>query len=200
MVQLLVLAFYLQTNAPDYRITDVIQSMQAKVTVEAQSLENNETNTFRKYSHIPLSEDLKKYIYEESSKLNISYELMLAIAYTESRFDIDVLSYDGSSTGLFQLNKSNTVGWISAQMGVKKLNPNNPYHATKMATWYINYLRNKYLAEGYDEENVTKRVLLAYRFGTGKSRRVAKRMGLNHKYVQSVLNYKYKLESGAFNE
>lgn len=200
MLTSFLLAFALTVNAHDYRISDLIQVMQVKNAVEATSLqENEETNTYPKYEHIPLPDDLKKYIYNESEKYGISYELMLSIAYVESKFDTDVLSYDSSSTGLYQLNKNNTVGWICKQMGVKKLNPNNPYEATRMVVWYVDYLKKKYLAEGYDEENVTKRVLLAYRFGASKSKRVAQRMGLNHGYVKAVLSYKYKLESGAFN-
>jgi|GEM_PF-3007868 len=194
MLQFLMLAFALTVNAPDYHITDQVKVMQAKKNVVAASTsqESDEENTYPNYIHIPLSNDLKKYIYEESKKYGISYELMLSIAYVESKFDTDVLSYDGSSTGLYQLNRRNTVSWICEQMGVKRLDPNNPYEATRMAVWYIDYLRKKYLNEGYSEESATKRALLAYRFGMSKS----KGKSLNHAYVKAVLKYKQQLESG----
>jgi soluble lytic murein transglycosylase-like protein len=190
MVQFSVLAFMIAVNAPDYSISDSIRLMQERKPVVAASQEED-TSTFHPYN-INLDPDIQKYIWNEAKKYNISFELMLAIAYTESKFDPTVVSWDGSSTGLFQLNTRNTVQWLSQETGINNVDPKNPYHSAKMAVWYINYLREKYLKEGYDEESVTNRVLLAYRFGVNGS----KRKGLSHPYVKKVLEYKYKLESG----
>lgn len=188
MVQFSLLAFMVFVNAPDYALTDAIQLMQERKPVMAAS---QEEDTFKPYN-INLNADIQKYIWEQSKKYNISFELLLAIAYTESRFDSSVVSWDGSSTGLFQINTSNTVQWLARETEIKNVDPKNPYHSAKMAAWYVNYLHEKYLKEGYDGELVTKRLLLAYRYGIGKS----KKKSLNNTYVDAVLDYKYKLESG----
>lgn len=192
MVQFFLLAFALQVNAPVYHITDQIVVMQVKKDVVAAS---QEEDTFKPYQ-INLSSEVQKYIWDESKKYGLSFELLLAIAYTESRFNPKAVSYDNSSMGLFQINKRNTVKWLSKQTNIKNVDVFNPYHSTKMAAWYVNYLRKKYLNEGYDEETVTNRVLLAYRFGISGS----KSRSINHPYVQAVLKYKNKLESGEYSE
>lgn len=190
MVQFFLLAFALQVNAPVYHITDQIVVMQVKKDVVAASQEED-INTFHPYN-INLDYNIQKYIWDEANKYNISFELMLAIAYTESKFDPTVVSWDGSSTGLFQINTRNTFRWISSELGIEKANPKNPYHSASVAAWYVNYLRNKFLEQGYSEETVTNKVLLAYRFGESGS----KKRKLNHPYVKKVLEYKNKLESG----
>ncbi|MCG7317619.1 transglycosylase SLT domain-containing protein [Brevibacillus laterosporus] len=152
-------------------------------------------HTYKQYD-IPLSNDLQKYIYNQAEKYDLSYELMLAIAHTESTFRPDVVSYDGSSVGLFQINTRNTINWLGENVGLDKPNAKNPYHATKMASWYVNYLKEKYLNEGYKKDNVIKRVLIGYRYGVGKSAKYVRQNGLHHKYIDKVLAYKNKLESG----
>ncbi|WP_170163373.1 transglycosylase SLT domain-containing protein [Brevibacillus gelatini] len=192
MVQFFLLAFALQANAPVYHITDQIVVMQVKKDVVAAS---QEEDTFKPYQ-INLSSEVQKYIWDESKKYGLSFELLLAIAYTESRFNPKAVSYDNSSMGLFQINKRNTVKWLSEQTNIKNVDVFNPYHSTKMAAWYVNYLRKKYLNEGYDEGTVTKRVLTAYRYGMGSS----KRKNIDNNYVRAVLEYKQKLERGETNE
>ncbi len=197
MIQSLILAFYFVVNAPNFHITNQEKVVQEKATVMAASegQESDEENTYRKYEIVPLNEGLQRYIWEECQKFGISYELMLAIAYTESRFNPKAVSNDGSSKGLFQINTRNTMKFLAEQTEIKRPNAFNPYHSAKMAVFYVSYLKQKYLEQGYDEESVIKRVLLAYRFGMNKS----KRKSLNHPYVKAVLNYKYQLESGEIN-
>lgn len=192
MLQFALLALFLQVNAPEYHITDTIMVMQEKLTVQAASTTEN---SFIEYD-ISLDPKIQKYIWNEANKYELSYELLLSIAYVESKFDHEVVSWDGSSTGLFQINTRNTFGWISTELGIDKADPKNPYHSASVAAWYVNYLRHKYLEQGYDEETVTNRVLLAYRFGEFGS----KRRSLNHPYVQAVLEYKNKLEKGEISE
>ncbi|PPA87648.1 hypothetical protein C4A75_00050 [Brevibacillus laterosporus] len=154
--------------------------------------------TFKRYD-IPLSNDLQKYIYNQAEKYDLSYELMLAIAHTESTFRPNIVSYDGSSVGLFQINTRNTIKWLGESVGLDKPNAKNPYHSAKMASWYVNYLKEKYLSEGYKKDAIIKRVLIGYRYDLGKSAKYVRRNGLHHKYIDKVLAYKNKLESGELN-
>lgn len=187
------LAFMMTVNAPDYTLTDSIQLMQEKKTkVGASSLEEG---TFHIYN-ISLDPGIQKYIFNEAKKYGLSYELLLAIAYTESKYEPKVVSWDGSSTGLFQINTQNTVSWLAEETDIKNVDPKNPYHSAKMAAWYVSYLREKYMKEGYDEESVFKRLLTAYRYGIGAS----KKKSINNGYVRDVLEYKKKLESRKINE
>lgn len=192
MLQFALLAFILQVNQPSYQITEAIHVMQEKVTVQATSLEEND---FIAYD-INLDEEIQRHIWNEANKYELSYELLLSIAYVESKYDPSVVSWDGSSTGLFQLNTRNTVEWLARETGIKNVNPKNPYHSASMAAWYVNYLREKYINEGYDEESATNRILLAYRFGVAGS----KGRSMNHPYVKAVLKYKNNLETGVIYE
>lgn len=188
MLSNVLISLFILMNEPDYKVFEPIKVIErGKEQVEAASVENAYV-----YYQVPLSDDLQKYIQDLCYEKGISYELMLALAYTESRFDPKAISWDGSSMGLFQINKNTTSHWLAVQTEIKNVDVFNPYHSSKMATWYVAYLKDKYLREGYDEESVTKRILLAYRFGVGKS----KGKSLSHSYVREVLNIKYKLESG----
>lgn len=60
----------------------------------------------------------------------------------------------------------------------------------------MNYLKEKYLNEGYKKDTVIKRVLIGYRYGVGNSAKYVRQNGLHHKYIDKVLAYKNKLESG----
>lgn len=187
MKEVVLLAFFLLINSPDFSLEEA-RNITIKPVIEETS--------FVQYYNIPLNKDIQKYIYKQAEKYNISYELLLAIAYTESKFNSKAISYNDTSLGLFQINKYNTLEWLAKETGIDNVDPFNPYHSTKMAAFYIAYLRDYYLKRGYDEENVTNRVLLAYNMGLAKSKKWVKRYGLISEYVRDVLDYKYKLESG----
>ena len=55
--------------------------------------------------NVPLSEDLQDHIWKLCQHYDMSYELVLALIKAESEFKSDVVSYNNSSLGLFQLNK-----------------------------------------------------------------------------------------------
>lgn len=193
MTLVFLLAFMANVNAANYSITDTVQLMQEKKTVvKASSLGEDD---FINYG-INLNEEIQRHIWDEANRYGLSYELLLSIAYVESKFDPSVVSWDGSSTGLFQINTSNTVKFINSNLGIKNVNPKNPYHSASMAAWYVNYLREKYINEGYDEKSVTNRVLLAYRFGVKGS----KGRSMSHPYIKAIIEYKNKLEKGEDNE
>ncbi|MGG1659529.1 transglycosylase SLT domain-containing protein [Brevibacillus sp. NRS-1366] len=188
MLQFALLAFFLQVNQPSYQITESIQVMQEKLTVQAASLEEDKFIPYQ----IDLDTDIQKYIWELCVEFEVEFELMLGIAFNESRFNPSLTSYDNSSRGLFQMNTSNTFPEEVALNKIVNPNPFNPYHSSLTAVSHVKRLTDKYRDEGYKGENLTKRVLTAYRYGIGKS----KRKNLNNGYVRVVLEYKHKLESG----
>ncbi|ATF13544.1 hypothetical protein A616_16640 [Brevibacillus brevis X23] len=189
MTLVFLLAFMMNVNAPEYLITSSVQVMQDKKTsVEAASLEEDTIPTY----HIDLEPSIQKYIWETSKQSGIDHELMLSIAYTESRYDSKAVSYDNSSRGLFQMNTSNTFPEEARLAGIQNPDPFNPYHSSLTAINHVKRLMNKYSEQGYEGENLTKRVLTAYRYGIGKS----KSKNVNNGYTKAVLAYKKQLESG----
>ncbi|QDX94628.1 hypothetical protein EEL30_21540 [Brevibacillus laterosporus] len=194
LTQLFTLSLFLQLNAigVDEALVALNEKQVDKQEVRAAT---EEINTYKQYD-IPLSKDLQQYIHKQAEKYNLSYELMLALAHTESTFRTDIVSYDGSSVGLFQINTRNTIDWLGDNVGLSKPNAKSPYHSAQMASWYVNYLKEKYFNEGYSEETVIKRVLIGYRYGISKSAKYVRQNGLHHKYIDKVLAYKNKLESG----
>ncbi|MFC8686024.1 transglycosylase SLT domain-containing protein [Brevibacillus porteri] len=189
MTLVFLLAFMMNVNAPEYLITSSAQVMQDKKTaVEAASLEEDTYPTYK----INLNPKIQKYIWERSKESGIDHELMLSIAYIESKYNSKAVSYDNSSRGLFQMNTSNTFPEEVRLAGIENPDPFNPYHSSLTAINHVKRLMEKYSEQGYEEENLTKRVLTAYRYGIGKS----KRKSLDNGYVRAVLEYKKKLESG----
>lgn len=198
MVQHLLLALFLQVNSPEYSIMNPIQVMQeSKVTVEAASLGRDEEYIFPRYN-VPLDADLQSHIWNLSIKHDISYELILAVIKVESNFD--ELASSGSSLGLMQLNKHNTLSWLKKQVGIKNFDPFNPYHNTEAGVWYLNYLRKSWIDSGYSEEDAFELSLLSYNQGISRTKRWIKQYGLDSEYVRKVKEYKYQLESGEMDE
>ncbi|QDX94331.1 hypothetical protein EEL30_19820 [Brevibacillus laterosporus] len=150
LTQLLTMSLLLQLYGGVIDTTLIAYSEKQAKSQEVHAATEKE-HTYKRYD-IPLSNDLQKYIYNQAEKYDLSYELMLAIAHTESTFRPDIVSYDGSSVGLFQINTRNTINWLGESVGLDKPNAKNPYHSAKMASWYVNYLKEKYLNEGYKKE------------------------------------------------
>lgn len=162
--------------------------------IESEPIE--EEIDFPYYDNIPLSEEVQQYIYETAAEYSISYELVLAIAEVESDFDPKAVSYNDSSLGLFQINKNNTLDWIASEADIENVDPFNPKHSARMAAWYVSWLRDYWLDAGMNEEDVTNAVLLSFNRGIYGAEKYMKKNGLNHSYVEKVLDYKYKLERG----
>lgn len=142
---------------------------------------------------IPLSEDLQLYIWELCEEYGINYELVLSLIKVESNFNSNVISYNGSSVGLMQINQYDTLYWLSRQVGLKNPDPYNPYHSVKMGIWYLNYLKQYWLDKGLNEEEARKAMLISYNRGIYNANIYIKKNGFNSDYISKINEYKKEL-------
>lgn len=95
--------------------SEAIETIQTKQIEEYELWINNakkeEEYRNKWYREISLDEKYQKYIYEWSIMLGLDYNLLLAIAYHESRFNPNAINRSNSNGtvdyGLFQVNSSN---------------------------------------------------------------------------------------------
>lgn len=144
--------------------------------------------------NIPLNQNIKEYTEYKCEKFNLDYEMILAVMFVESRFDRNAISYNGSSYGLMQLNK-NTYFWI-AQKGLNNynFNPFSPYQNINAGVWYLDYLRDYWINQGYSQEVVFNLTLISYHRGIQGCKDYVAQYGYYSDYVGAVYNYKTKLE------
>jgi len=165
-----------------------------EVTVDNNQSDNNQ-NTIPEYN-ISLDIDLQKYVYEQSNKYGWSYEYLLAIAYVESRFDIEALNtsnrngtHDG---GLYQINSAN-YNWLNKHFD-EELDLYNPYHNIDAAIVLLNYLRDKFVEMEMTQEELFYMITLAYNRGESGAIKYVEKNGFNNDYVDKVLDIKEQLE------
>jgi len=98
---------------------------------------------------IEINKGLQKYIYDLCQENDITYELVLAIIWRESRFETNALNYNTNKTydsGLMQLNDS-TQEWVSQNID-NDLNYKNPYDnilaGISLLKYYIDKTGNEY--------------------------------------------------------
>lgn len=83
-----------------------------KQWLESQEIKNESSNRTEQINDLALyavngntlAPDVQEYLYNKLDEMGISwfYEYALLIAYQESRFDFDIISFDGKDHGLFQ--------------------------------------------------------------------------------------------------
>ncbi|TVY09883.1 transglycosylase SLT domain-containing protein [Paenibacillus cremeus] len=143
---------------------------------------------------VPLPEEVQQYLWECSNKSNFSYEMLLALANTESKFDYKSIS-STDDYGLFQLHQPNTVGWIASEMGLKKYNLLDPKTNIDMTIWLLSYLRDYWRSKWMSEEQVFDMTILSFHHGIEGSKKyiINKR---NNEYLKTVKEYKSEFERG----
>ncbi|MGM7685189.1 hypothetical protein ACSVDA_24090 [Cytobacillus sp. Hm23] len=65
-----------------------------------------------------------------------------------------------------------------------------------MGTWYLGYLKQYWIEQGYSEEDSTKAALLSYLKGKSGSINYIKENGLKHDYLYKIIKYKNELVEG----
>lgn len=143
------------------------------------------------YEEIPLSQELQEYTYQQAQEYELPVTLVYGVMKTESDFDPNADS--GSSKGLMQLN-TNTYYWLAKETGIENPNPFNQKQNIKMGVWYLDFLRDYWTRKGYSDEEVFNRVLLSYNRGITNAKKYIKNHGINHFYIDRVLDYKIQLE------
>lgn len=97
-------------------LEDIIQQPKAEVQQE-------EPIELYYIPEISLDKELQKYTYDLCLKKNVDYELVLAVMWRESRFELDATGYNSNGTqdsGIMQINDINKE-WIAEELNVTDL-------------------------------------------------------------------------------
>lgn len=150
--------------------------------------------------NIPLSEELQVFTYAECEKRKLSYEMVLAIMWTESKMDITAVNYNSDDSvdgGILQIN-SNTADALAQEIGIENFEPSDPYTNIQVGVYYLSILRDNFSQEFSDEDTFST-VCVAYNRGGNNTMRSIKQHGFsfvaNNAYAQTVSEYKYQLET-----
>lgn len=123
------------------------------------------------YMDISLSPPLQEYTYQRCEALGLEYELILAIMWRESRFQVEAVGTNRNGTqdsGLMQINDVNR-GWLFEEYGIDNLL--DPYQNIDAGTTLLARYFSKY-SENY--------ALMAYQYGEqGMLRRAEEGMTTN---------------------
>lgn len=143
--------------------------------------------------NVPLSEDLQDHIWKLCQHYDMSYELVLALIKAESEFKSDVVSYNNSSLGLFQLNK-NTYPSLAKELGIKNFNVFNPKHNSRAGIYYLVKIREDLLKKGLCDEEILPIMLITYHRGKTGAKKYISRNGVTSKYVNKIMKQKFVYE------
>jgi len=127
---------------------------------------------------------------------NFSYELILSIIFTESRFDKNAIS-SSNCLGLMQLNER----YLSTYSELANIENPDPFDAMQNATMgiaYLNYLREYWKSQGVTaDEQLYVMMLNSYNMGISSySRFIKENNTYGRTYDQLISKYKMQLETG----
>ena len=144
-------------------------------------------------------ERLLMFIEEQANSYNLSPALIKAVIQTESDFRADAVNYNGTCLGLMQINQTDTADWLAEQLGLMSYDLLDPYDNVRMGCFYLAYLRDLWLSEGFTDEDTFALMLLSYNRGVGGCKRwIAKNDDwYANSYVSEVLMHKANFEAGA---
>jgi soluble lytic murein transglycosylase-like protein len=141
-----------------------IRQYQPYLAQEAARAEEVRRLGFIYTDQIPLSRELQEYTFAQCVENGLSYELVLALMWRESRFQVTAVGYNRNGTrdnGVMQINDVNR-GWLLSELGITDLM--DPRQNIAAGTAMLGRLTAK-----YGEHNA----LMAYQYGeTGMRRKL----------------------------
>lgn len=132
---------------------------------------------------VNLDEEVQEYIWNECTKNDLDFHVMMALAFKESSYKED--AFNGRDYGLFQIRDVNH-DWVNKELG-RKLDYMSPYDNTDAAVLMVSKLNNKYGDKGIE------RVLMAYNCGETGAKRLWDKGIYSSDYSRSVLEYRGRL-------
>lgn len=124
----------------------------------------------------PLDDDTQQMILDKCNHFGIDFAFCMAVIKHESTFRPDVISYNGTSVGLMQINKCNHK-WLREQIGITDF-----MDPEQNVTAGLYMLRQ--LFEKYDDPHS---VLMAYNMGEGGAAKLWKKGVFTSEYSRSIL-------------
>lgn len=181
---------------------------EGKMVADAQVVAKNEptelftdvsrgATLFRFVYNVTLSTELQAYTYELTSKCpDISYELVLALLYTESRFDANATGHnsDGSiDQGIAQINSYYTDHYAQTS-GEKDFNPYNPKHGIKACVYKLQMLADVWKKKGItDKDTLELYSIQSYHMSVRGFEKYMATNGEESKYSKLIFDRKMQL-------
>jgi len=145
------------------------------------------------YDNIPLTVDEQYFIYNESIKRNMSFELILSMIKLESNFKKNLVS-ETNDYGIMQIHKK-YADWYAELGELENYNifsfEDNVIMGISGIAFYCDFYRDK----GMSEELVFYYGLNSYNMGIyGYKQHVSNNSNISRAYDRRILDYKMKLE------
>ena len=150
-----------------------------------EDIDEENGNLPDKYNSIPLSEELKNYIYTSSQEAGIPAELMFSLAWKESTFNPNAKS-GTSDHGLFQINECNfsklseEFGYTYSEFAEKIY---DPYVNTDCSIYILKDYRDNYNNDNYHQ------LLMRYNMGPKGAADAFESGKYTSSYSVATLNY-----------
>jgi len=135
---------------------------------------------------VPLDAEVLEYLTGQCELRGVPVALALAMIETESNYDADAVSADGSCLGLMQISKINT-DWLGEELGT-----------TDLRDARQNIEAGLYILAGYlDKYDDIHKALMCYNMGHAGAKRAWKKGYVTSKYSRKIVARMEELEAGA---
>lgn len=152
-------------------------------------------HTDTRYYDIPLTFEQQEFVQYVAEENGFGETFIYGLMQGESNFNINAVSYNGTSFGIMQVNK-NYADFASELAGLEEYDIMNFYDNVRMGIAILRYNRDYHIDKGYDsQEDLTHLILTGFNRGLGGLRdhlKMNKTPVSN--YSNDVLNYKAEIE------
>lgn len=133
-----------------------------------------------------LSAEIQHMMKEVCDKWNIPMEILMAIAYNESRYNVNAVGPDGKDRGICQIRITN-YDWLCDKIG-RKLDLFNPYDNFEASCFILDDIRNRKPSASWEY------ILLSYNRGPSGAKKYVQKYGTSsNDYTKKILKKAYSL-------
>lgn len=178
------------TGCYDVEVLDYQELPEAKEEI----YEEEEPESLPPKYDIPIPDELQKHIWDLCEENKIAYELVLAVIFAESEYNIEAknVNKNGSKDrGLMQINSRFQNGHAE-NAGVEEFDPYNPYQNIIVGVNILVTERDYWRDKGCCDEDVYSYTLGSFHYG----REGVRKYGLPVNYINKITKYKEFLEDG----
>jgi hypothetical protein len=187
------------SNDTEYNIVDILENSEQEQPYIANEIPS------KPIYNISLAQEYQDLIYNLCEINDLSYELVLAVIYQESKFDSTSLNINKNGSrdvSLFQLNdmfldahREHAINYCQLSENVI-FNPYNPEHNIMAGIGNIAYLRDYYSEKGVIDEDLITYISNGYNQGVlGYEKYVRQTGKISRSYSDKIYSHKEILET-----
>lgn len=149
-----------------------------------------------------LTEYLEFYGEEIAVEYDLNWNLVKAVLFLESRYDINCVTHNydkkgnvvSTDSGIGQQNDQ-WLAWYGELAGIENPDPFNPIHSIKMLCAGLNFWKEYGIREGYEGEELTLIMINSYNAGfNGYMQHIEKHGTMDRAYSNVVLGFKVMID------